>query len=121
MNLVAKEFVAAQNQADPGVLILSRFAGAAEEMPEALIVNPFDIEEIADRMHEGLIMPLEERQSRHKSLLTSIRATSARTFCQTFLTALRNEGQVSSDQPDMDDWPAPSDGSSPVRELAAHV
>lgn len=91
MNLVAKEYVAAQNPADPGVLILSRFAGAAEDMPEALIVNPFDIEQIADRIHQGLVMPLEERQARHRSLQTSNRATSARQFCQGFLAELRGD------------------------------
>ena len=58
INLVAKEFVASQNQTYPCVLILSRFAEAADKLPEALTVNPFDIEEIADRMHVGLIMPL---------------------------------------------------------------
>ena len=55
---MAKEFVASQNQTYPCVLILSRFAEAADKLPEALTVNPFDIEEIADRMHVGLIMPL---------------------------------------------------------------
>ena len=65
MNLVAKEYVAAQDPTDPGVLILSRFAGAAEELTEALIVNPFDAEEIADAMHEGLAMPLAERLRRY--------------------------------------------------------
>ncbi len=91
MNLVAKEFIAAQDQADPGVLILSRFAGAAEELTDALIVNPFDAEEIAASMHQGLTMPLEERQARHKSLLACIRASSARQYCQNFLAALRAE------------------------------
>ncbi|HEX3990447.1 MAG TPA: trehalose-6-phosphate synthase, partial [Acetobacteraceae bacterium] len=74
MNLVAKEYIAAQNAADPGVLILSRFAGAAEDMTDALIVNPFDAEEIAEAMHQGLAMPLDERQARHKSLLARIKA-----------------------------------------------
>jgi trehalose 6-phosphate synthase len=92
MNLVAKEYVAAQNSADPGVLILSRFAGAAEELTDALIVNPFDPEEIAEAMHQGLAMPLDERQARHKSLLARIRASSARQFCLTFLAALRQDG-----------------------------
>jgi len=64
MNLVAKEFIAAQNAADPGVLILSQFAGAAEELTDALIINPFDAEAIANAVHEGLAMPLEERQAR---------------------------------------------------------
>lgn len=88
MNLVAKEFVAAQNPADPGVLVLSRFAGAAEEMTEALIVNPYDAEAVAACMNQGLTMSLEERQARHKSLLASIRASSARQFCQSFMAAL---------------------------------
>lgn len=91
MNLVAKEFVAAQNPADPGVLILSRFAGAADELTEALIVNPFDIEAIADAMHQGLTMGLEERQARYKAMLASVRNSSARQFCQTFLAALQGE------------------------------
>jgi len=92
MNLVAKEFVAAQNQADPGVLILSRFAGAAEDLTDALIVNPFDAEEIATAMHQGLVMPLEERRARQQSLLARIRASSARAYCLTFLAALRTGG-----------------------------
>ena len=92
MNLVAKEFVAAQDAADPGVLILSRFAGAAEELTDALIVNPFDSEEIAEAMHRGLAMPLEERQARHHTLLARVRASSARQFCLGFLAALRPPG-----------------------------
>jgi trehalose 6-phosphate synthase len=91
MNLVAKEYIAAQNAADPGVLILSRFAGAAEDMTDALIVNPFDAEEIAEAMHQGLAMPLDERQARHKSLLARIKASSAKQFCLTFLAALRSD------------------------------
>jgi len=95
---VAKEYVAAQNAADPGVLILSRFAGAAEDMADALIVNPFDAEEIAEAMHQGLAMPFDERQARHKSLLARIRASSAKQFCLTFLAALRADG-VEAPQP----------------------
>lgn len=97
MNLVAKEFIAAQNPADPGVLVLSRFAGAAEELTDALIVNPFDVEAVADCLHQGLTMPLDERQARHKSLLARIRVSSARQFCQTFLTALRADPNASAD------------------------
>ncbi len=88
MNLVAKEYVAAQNPADPGVLVLSRFAGAAEELGDALIVNPYDAEEIAEAMHRGLLMPLEERQARHAAMLARIRASSANRFCERFLAAL---------------------------------
>src|SRR5262249_36586252 len=61
MNLVAKEYVAAQDPVNPGVLILSRFAGAARELSEALIVNPHDTDEMAAALHQALNMPLEER------------------------------------------------------------
>lgn len=88
MNLVAKEYVAAQYEANPGVLVLSRFAGAADELTEALIVNPFDADEVAEAIHTALTMPLQERQSRHKSLLAKVRHTTARRFCSNFLDHL---------------------------------
>ncbi|MFT6662807.1 alpha,alpha-trehalose-phosphate synthase (UDP-forming) [Maricaulis maris] len=68
MNLVAKEFVMAQDESDPGVLVLSQFAGAAEQMQEALIVNPHDRHKVADAIHQALTMPLEERQTRWRKL-----------------------------------------------------
>lgn len=73
MNLVAKEYVAAQNPEDPGVLILSRFAGAAEQMTEALLINPHSAEEIADAIRLALRMPLEERLARWRSLMDGVR------------------------------------------------
>lgn len=72
MNLVAKEYVAAQNPADPGVLVLSRFAGAAEQMTDALLVNPYDIEGVAQTTQLALDMSLDERRIRHQRLLASI-------------------------------------------------
>lgn len=65
MNLVAKEFVAAQNAEDPGVLILSRFAGAARECTASLLVNPYDPEGVAIAINRALSMPLQERRQRH--------------------------------------------------------
>src|SRR6185436_19100037 len=65
MNLVAKEFVAAQNVDDPGVLVLSRFAGAAEQMKEALLVNPYDVQGTAATIERALLMSQEERVQRH--------------------------------------------------------
>jgi trehalose 6-phosphate synthase len=65
MNLVAKEFVAAQNADDPGVLILSRFAGAAHECSAALLVNPYDSEGVGNAINRALSMPLDERRQRH--------------------------------------------------------
>ena len=72
MNLVAKEYVAAQDPDDPGVLVLSRFAGAADEMHEALIVNPYDIAEVAEVLQRALQMPLEERKRRWQALNDTI-------------------------------------------------
>jgi len=65
MNLVAKEYVAAQNPEDPGVLVLSRFAGAARECTAALLVNPYDHEGVAIAINRALSMPLNERRQRH--------------------------------------------------------
>jgi trehalose 6-phosphate synthase len=94
MNLVAKEYVAAQDQADPGVLILSRFAGAADELTEALIVNPFDADEVAEAMHMALTMGLSERKSRHESLLLKVRHTTALKYCEDFLAYLSKAEKV---------------------------
>ena len=89
MNLVAKEFVAAQDPADPGVLVLSRFAGAAEQMHEALLTNPYDTQGTARIIHQALNMPLEERRRRHAALLAGIRAQDVHWWRRTFLEALQ--------------------------------
>lgn len=88
MNLVAKEYVAAQDSEDPGVLILSRFAGAAEELEAALIVNPYDIEATSDVMRGALEMSLDERRGRHQALLTVVEKNNIKAWCQSFLAAL---------------------------------
>ncbi|HTB37066.1 MAG TPA: trehalose-6-phosphate synthase [Reyranella sp.] len=88
MNLVAKEFVAAQPDDDPGVLVLSQFAGAAHELTEALIVNPFDPDAIAEAMHVGLTMSLAERKERQAALKAKVFRTTAEAFCRRFITAL---------------------------------
>jgi hypothetical protein len=67
MNLVAKEYVASQDPKDPGVLVLSRFAGAAFELPEALLINPADTAEVADTLERALKMPLKERKHRWRA------------------------------------------------------
>jgi trehalose-6-phosphate synthase len=72
MNLVCKEFVAARDD-EQGVLILSRFAGAAREMPEALIVNPYHVEETADALHRAATMPAAEQHERMASLRMTVR------------------------------------------------
>ncbi len=89
MNLVAKEFVAAQDPADPGVLILSDRAGAACELTEALLVNPYDIRGIARALKHSLEMPLEERRSRHEKLLAALGENDIHAWYGHFLEALR--------------------------------
>ncbi|ODN05304.1 Bifunctional trehalose-6-phosphate synthase/phosphatase [Orchesella cincta] len=88
MNLVAKEFVACQNLSDPGVLILSPFAGAGGMMQEALIVNPYEIEEFADKLHRGLQMPFDERLLRMKHLQRREQAMDVTCWLNTFLSAV---------------------------------
>ncbi len=88
MNLVAKEFIAAQDVEDPGVLVLSRFAGCAEQLKEALPVNPYDIEATAETIHLALQMPLAERRERHDALLATIRKYDVHWWCKSFLDAL---------------------------------
>ena len=88
MNLVAKEFVAAQDPEDPGVLVLSRFAGAAEQMSEALIINPHDPVSIAEATVEALRMPLEERQRRWRKLWEGVREHDIHWWSERFLRAL---------------------------------
>ena len=73
MNLVAKEYVAAQDPADPGVLVLSQFAGAANELTSALIVNPYDRDDVANALNRALTMPLTERISRHAEMMKIIK------------------------------------------------
>jgi trehalose 6-phosphate synthase len=91
MNLVAKEYVAAQNPDDPGVLILSRFAGAANRLRSALLVNPSDAESVANALSQALAMPLEERRARHKNLHAAICEYDVHRWHREFLTALRNQ------------------------------
>ena len=88
MNLVAKEFVAVQDDDDPGVLVLSEFAGAAEEMTEALLVNPHDIESTADTVQRALTMPLAERRERHRVLRERVERGDVVAWSRAFLDAL---------------------------------
>jgi trehalose 6-phosphate synthase len=88
MNLVAKEYVACQDPEDPGVLVLSRFAGAAEELGAALIVNPYDIESVADALQRALTMPLEERKARYNAMMEVLRRNDISLWRENFVTAL---------------------------------
>ena len=88
MNLVAKEYVAAQDPEDPGVLILSRFAGAAEQMGEALLVNPFSREELSEAIQKALTMPREERIRKWKALMKVVRDTDVARWRDDYVQAL---------------------------------
>ena len=89
MNLVAKEFVAAQDPDDPGVPILSEFAGAARELTDSLIVNPYDEAGVAAAIDRALLMRLEERQERYKSMLAVMRENSLERWRDRFEADLR--------------------------------
>jgi len=88
MNLVAKEYVAAQNPENPGVLVLSRFAGAAQELDGALLVNPYDMEAMAYAMARALAMPLEERKERFESMMGFLNTHDVNRWCDDFLKRL---------------------------------
>ena len=88
MNLVAKEYVAAQDPEDPGVLILSRFAGAAERMTDALLVNPYSAEELSDALRRALSMRLDERIHRWKNLMAEVEQHDLSWWLKRFTDAL---------------------------------
>ena len=88
MNLVAKEYVAAQNPADPGVLVLSKFAGAANELDAALLVNPHDIDGMARTIATALSMPLAERRMRWEAMMAKLRAGTIQQWFADFVDAL---------------------------------
>jgi trehalose 6-phosphate synthase len=88
MNLVAKEFVAAQDPDDPGVLVLSRFAGAAHELRDAVLVNPYDTEGFAAAIDRALSMPLDERRGRHRALYKAVCASDSEGWAGKFLSRL---------------------------------
>ncbi len=88
MNLVAKEFVAAQDPQDPGILVLSRFAGAARQLDAALLVNPYDVDEVADAIETALRMPLAERTARWRASWDAIADATALGWGRAFIASL---------------------------------
>jgi len=91
MNLVAKEFVAAQDPENPGVLILSSFAGAADELAQAIIINPFDTDDIAESFETALTMPLAERRERWRAMFAHLMKNDVVAWRASFLDALAAE------------------------------
>jgi trehalose 6-phosphate synthase len=110
MNLVAKEYVASQDPENPGVLVLSRFAGAAMQMKEALIVNPFSQEDVADAIWRALTMPLEERRSRWRALMHGVEKDDIFAWRDGFVTCLARASN-----------PDASDRSTPMERLPARL
>ena len=88
MNLVAKEYVAAQDPEDPGVLMLSQFAGAAKELDRALIVNPHETDAVAAALKRALSMPLEERRERHAPMIAHLLKNDIDKWAKTYLSTL---------------------------------
>jgi len=88
MNLVAKEYVAAQDPNDPGVLVLSRFAGAARELDAALLVNPYDVDSMSQAIGRALTMPIEARRERFESMMPRLIKNDVSSWCRDFLRAL---------------------------------
>jgi trehalose 6-phosphate synthase len=88
MNLVAKEYVAAQNPSDPGVLVLSEFAGAARELDTAVLVNPHDIDGMAQKISKALGMAVEERRERWSAMIGKLRSTSVQSWFSDFIAEL---------------------------------
>jgi trehalose 6-phosphate synthase len=116
MNLVAKEYVAAQNPSDPGVLVLSKFAGAANELDAALLVNPHDVDGMARTIATALSMPLTERRLRYEAMIEKLRSHSIQQWFADFVEALQDSqvGRTAAaplaDTPTV--WPLRSAGST---------
>jgi trehalose 6-phosphate synthase len=94
MNLVAKEFVAAQDPEDPGVLVLSRFAGAAQQLDAALRINPHDADAMADALDRALAMPLAERRERWQSMWNALAHRSPVAWGRAFVAALLRASSI---------------------------
>ncbi len=109
MNLVAKEFVAAQNPDNPGVLVLSRFAGAAQQLDAAILVNPHDADMVADALHTALTMSIAERQSRWQTLWSRIEDRTPIGWGRGFVAALLRTAGITTVAP------------APVRQLFSNV
>jgi trehalose 6-phosphate synthase len=108
MNLVAKEYVISQNPSDPGILILSKFAGAAAQLSEAVLVNPYDLNDMTQGLRQALEMPHHERLARHAKLASIVREFDAAAWGRSYLSALvktgdRRLGKVTGASPEMDD------------------
>ncbi len=99
MNLVAKEYVAAQDPENPGVLVLSRFAGAARELDGALIVNPYDTEATANAIGRAISMPLDARRERYNAMMPKLRKHDVANWCRSYLDCLASAPEMPKEHP----------------------
>ncbi len=93
MNLVSKEYIASQDPTDPGVLILSKFAGSASQLENAVLVNPYDVNDMVQSLHIALKMPLDERIERHEKLARIVRESDCGKWAKTYFSALVKAGK----------------------------
>lgn len=118
MNLVAMAYVACQDAADPGVLILSRFAGVAEELTQALLVNPADTQEVADALRQALCMPLAERRKRWRAMMATLEANNVHAWRSAFLARLGSVLRKGTPSPAPIERPGPRE-SIPTSRVAS--
>lgn len=111
MNLVAKEYIAAQNPDNPGVLLLSQYAGAAEQMQAAIIIDPHQPKSIIHGLKTALEMPLAQRKNRHQKLLHGLQQDNLHTWQQDFLDDLYDDKrhQTNSEHLDVFQMPEPQE------------
>jgi trehalose 6-phosphate synthase len=120
MNLVAKEYVAAQNPVDPGVLVLSKYAGAANELDTALLVNPHDVDGMARTIATAFSMPLLERRMRWEAMMAKLRAGTIQDWFADFVEALQ-QAHVANDKTPLETLPVEPAVLWPVQSLGAGV
>ncbi|QND73654.1 trehalose-6-phosphate synthase [Tardiphaga robiniae] len=120
MNLVAKEYVAAQNPVDPGVLVLSKYAGAANELDTALLVNPHDVDGMARTIATAFSMPLLERRMRWEAMMAKLRAGTIQDWFADFVEALQ-QAHVANDKTPVETLPVEPAVLWPVQSLGAGV
>ena len=121
MNLVAKEYVAAQDPKDPGVLVLSKFAGAAEELDSAILINPHETEAMAEAIKTALEMPLAERQERYNRMFNHLAANDILDrWAEHFLAALAESRQQSETSNGFAAFNLPAGLAEPLNELRSH-
>jgi trehalose 6-phosphate synthase len=94
MNLVAKEYIASQDPDDPGMLVLSTLAGAANELAAAVLVNPYDGSGVADGLQTAIEMPLAERKERHQEMLRVLKVNDIHAWCDRFISLLVEAGAI---------------------------